>query len=81
MPEIKIPGTFWVALIAAIIPLFQLYFKDYAWTAGLVVVLGAVSKLVEIYLTSRKDEPLTRGSESIAIDKPKGNAVGHFFFD
>lgn len=53
--RIHIPGAAWIALILAVIGWLQGdYFKDQAWVPGVVLVLGVVAKLLQMYLFAEK---------------------------
>lgn len=47
---INIPGAVWVTLIVAITKWLSDSFPDQPWLPAIVVVLGAVAKLIQMYL-------------------------------
>lgn len=50
MKPFTIPGAFWVGLITALIGLLEQYFASMWWTASVVLILGTVAKLLEIWI-------------------------------
>ncbi|MBK8676997.1 MAG: hypothetical protein IPN27_11700 [Cellvibrionales bacterium] len=49
--RVHIPGAAWIAFILAIIGWLQGdYFKDEAWVPGVILVLGVVAKLLQMYI-------------------------------
>lgn len=56
----QVPGTAWVALIVAVSAWLVQSFPDSPWVAGVVVVLGAAAKLIELYWPGKEDEVLYR---------------------
>lgn len=59
----KIPGAFWVALIGALITLIGQYFNNYPATAGVILALSLVAKLIEVYWPKPEEPATARGLE------------------
>ena len=60
--NMKIPGAAWVALILAIIGWLQGdWFAGQEWVAGVVLGLGLVAKLIEVYIVKPPTVTSTRG--------------------
>lgn len=49
---INIPGAVWVALIVAVTKWLSDSFPDQPWLTAVVIVLGAIAKLIEMYWPS-----------------------------
>ena len=56
----SLPGTIWLSLIVAITAWVQQSFPDEWWISGIVIVLGALAKLIEIYWVKPKPEESSR---------------------
>lgn len=81
MNQIRVPGAFWVALILGLIPIIQMYFNDYRITAGIVLFLELVAKLIQVYLLPESEPPLKRGLSPApaSAPKPKPDKLRIFF--
>lgn len=51
----RLPGAFWIALVTMLIGLAQGdWFADQIWIPAAVIILGAIAKLIEVYLPSQQ---------------------------
>lgn len=68
MSNVKVPGIAWVALITVLATWIGTY-VDSPYTAAIVIALGAVGKIVEMYITGQ-------AAAKIEKETPPVNAAG-----
>lgn len=80
----RIPGVAWIALITGLISWLQMYFGNWEYTAGIVIVLGMIVNFIKVYFT----EPDVPASQALGTARglPGENVPGapskvsRFFF-
>lgn len=79
----RIPGVAWIALITGLISWLQMYFGNWEYTAGIVIVLGMVVNFIKVYFTE-PEVPVSqvmgtaRGVDGGSSDAP--GKLSRFFF-
>lgn len=78
----RIPGVAWIALITGLISWLQMYFGNWEYTAGIVIVLGMIVNFIKVYFTE-PEVPVSSVASARGIDGGSSDAPGklsRFFF-